>query len=218
MAASCVDIRSGHLMQVAGGRKRAGSDVGSVAIRKTWLAAAIGIVLYIGSRMFAPAEEMDLAQTFGTEWEGLQQVCHAAVALSEVLGGRRRQGQGTQPRPPTPHQHHCIHIRSHHHGPHRSMVKPTRLTSMLAENPTSMTAVVWDAPGYPGDCCRRPAWPCRAFLGESPVGATAMAAVSRPVQEAVGAATTTAQREWTQLPVQFLEFRRNGLQARGAPG
>ena len=35
----------------------------------TWLGAAIGIVIYIGSRMFAPAEEAELAQTFGTDWE-----------------------------------------------------------------------------------------------------------------------------------------------------
>jgi protein-S-isoprenylcysteine O-methyltransferase Ste14 len=35
----------------------------------TWLGAAIGIVLYIGSRIFAPAEEVELAPTFGTEWE-----------------------------------------------------------------------------------------------------------------------------------------------------
>jgi hypothetical protein len=59
-----------------------------------------------------------------------------------------------------------------------------------------------------GRCVGRPGLPGRLLPS----------AVSRPVQEAVGAATTTAQREWTQLPVQFLEFRRNGLQARGAPG
>jgi protein-S-isoprenylcysteine O-methyltransferase Ste14 len=34
----------------------------------TWLGAAIGIVLYIGSRMFAPAEEASLAKTFGPAW------------------------------------------------------------------------------------------------------------------------------------------------------
>lgn len=33
------------------------------------MGAATGIVLYIGSRIFAPTEEVELAQTFGTEWE-----------------------------------------------------------------------------------------------------------------------------------------------------
>jgi protein-S-isoprenylcysteine O-methyltransferase Ste14 len=35
----------------------------------TWLGAAIGVVLYIGSRMFAPAEEAALAKEFGPAWE-----------------------------------------------------------------------------------------------------------------------------------------------------
>jgi protein-S-isoprenylcysteine O-methyltransferase Ste14 len=35
----------------------------------TWLGAAIGIVLYFASRMFAPAEEVELAQTFGGVWD-----------------------------------------------------------------------------------------------------------------------------------------------------
>jgi protein-S-isoprenylcysteine O-methyltransferase Ste14 len=34
----------------------------------TWLGALIGIVLYIGSRMFAPAEEAELSGTFGADW------------------------------------------------------------------------------------------------------------------------------------------------------
>jgi protein-S-isoprenylcysteine O-methyltransferase Ste14 len=34
----------------------------------TWLGAAIGIVLYVASRMFAPAEDVELAQTFGSAW------------------------------------------------------------------------------------------------------------------------------------------------------
>ena len=34
----------------------------------TWLGAAIGIVLYVASRMFAPAEEVEMAQTFGVAW------------------------------------------------------------------------------------------------------------------------------------------------------
>jgi protein-S-isoprenylcysteine O-methyltransferase Ste14 len=35
----------------------------------TWLGAAIGIVLYVASRMFAPAEEVELAQKFGSVWD-----------------------------------------------------------------------------------------------------------------------------------------------------
>lgn len=35
----------------------------------TWLGAAIGIVLYLGSRMFAPAEEAELSKTFGVTWD-----------------------------------------------------------------------------------------------------------------------------------------------------
>jgi protein-S-isoprenylcysteine O-methyltransferase Ste14 len=35
----------------------------------TWLGAAIGIVLYVTSRIFAPAEEGELAQTFGGVWD-----------------------------------------------------------------------------------------------------------------------------------------------------
>lgn len=35
----------------------------------TWLGALIGIVMYIGSRLFAPAEEKVLAKTFGTTWD-----------------------------------------------------------------------------------------------------------------------------------------------------
>jgi protein-S-isoprenylcysteine O-methyltransferase Ste14 len=34
----------------------------------TWLGAAIGVVLYIGSRMFAPAEEAALSRAFGDAW------------------------------------------------------------------------------------------------------------------------------------------------------
>jgi protein-S-isoprenylcysteine O-methyltransferase Ste14 len=34
----------------------------------TWLGATIGIALYVGSRIFAPAEEAVLAKTFGPEW------------------------------------------------------------------------------------------------------------------------------------------------------
>jgi protein-S-isoprenylcysteine O-methyltransferase Ste14 len=35
----------------------------------TLLGAAIGIVLYVASRMFAPAEEVELAQTFSAVWD-----------------------------------------------------------------------------------------------------------------------------------------------------
>lgn len=35
----------------------------------TWLGAAIGVVLYVASRMFAPEEEAALAETFGLRWE-----------------------------------------------------------------------------------------------------------------------------------------------------
>jgi protein-S-isoprenylcysteine O-methyltransferase Ste14 len=35
----------------------------------TWLGAAVGIVLYVGSRIFAPAEEAVLSETFGPAWD-----------------------------------------------------------------------------------------------------------------------------------------------------
>ena len=35
----------------------------------TWLGAAIGIVLYVASLIFAPVEEVELAQTFGGVWD-----------------------------------------------------------------------------------------------------------------------------------------------------
>ena len=35
----------------------------------TWLGVLIGIVLYIGSRVFAPKEEAELSKTFGTAWD-----------------------------------------------------------------------------------------------------------------------------------------------------
>jgi protein-S-isoprenylcysteine O-methyltransferase Ste14 len=34
----------------------------------TWLGAALGAVLYVGSRLFAPAEEVEMAQAFGPAW------------------------------------------------------------------------------------------------------------------------------------------------------
>jgi protein-S-isoprenylcysteine O-methyltransferase Ste14 len=35
----------------------------------TWLGAVIGILLYIGSRLFSPEEEEHLARTFGPSWD-----------------------------------------------------------------------------------------------------------------------------------------------------
>jgi protein-S-isoprenylcysteine O-methyltransferase Ste14 len=35
----------------------------------TWLGAAIGIVMYLASRRFAPAEEAALSETFGEAWD-----------------------------------------------------------------------------------------------------------------------------------------------------
>jgi protein-S-isoprenylcysteine O-methyltransferase Ste14 len=35
----------------------------------TWLGAVIGILLYIGSRIFAPSEEAALSKTFGATWD-----------------------------------------------------------------------------------------------------------------------------------------------------
>ena len=35
----------------------------------TWLGAALGVVMYVGTRLFAPAEEAELARTFGATWD-----------------------------------------------------------------------------------------------------------------------------------------------------
>lgn len=35
----------------------------------TWLGALIGVALYVGSRIFAPAEEASLSKTFGAKWD-----------------------------------------------------------------------------------------------------------------------------------------------------
>jgi protein-S-isoprenylcysteine O-methyltransferase Ste14 len=35
----------------------------------TWLGILIGVVLYVGSRMFAPEEERMLSQIFGASWD-----------------------------------------------------------------------------------------------------------------------------------------------------
>jgi len=34
----------------------------------TWLGALVGIALYVGSRIFSPAEEEELSRTFGPAW------------------------------------------------------------------------------------------------------------------------------------------------------
>ena len=39
----------------------------------TWLGVLIGIVLYIGSRIFSPEEEKILSKTFGAAWD---EYCH----------------------------------------------------------------------------------------------------------------------------------------------
>lgn len=39
----------------------------------TWLGALIGAALYVASRLFAPAEEADLTDRFGPEWDAY---CH----------------------------------------------------------------------------------------------------------------------------------------------
>jgi protein-S-isoprenylcysteine O-methyltransferase Ste14 len=35
----------------------------------TWLGALIGIVVYMGSRIFSPEEEMILSKIFGADWD-----------------------------------------------------------------------------------------------------------------------------------------------------
>jgi protein-S-isoprenylcysteine O-methyltransferase Ste14 len=35
----------------------------------TWLGLLIGIVLYVGSRLYSPAEEEKLSKTFGSIWD-----------------------------------------------------------------------------------------------------------------------------------------------------
>jgi len=35
----------------------------------TWLGVLIGIVMYVGSRMFSPREEEELSKTFGAAWD-----------------------------------------------------------------------------------------------------------------------------------------------------
>ncbi len=38
----------------------------------TWVGVVLGILLYLGSRLFAPEEEALLAKTFGPKWEEYQ--------------------------------------------------------------------------------------------------------------------------------------------------
>jgi protein-S-isoprenylcysteine O-methyltransferase Ste14 len=38
----------------------------------TWLGIAIGMALYVGARLFAPAEERELRATFGARWEAYE--------------------------------------------------------------------------------------------------------------------------------------------------
>jgi protein-S-isoprenylcysteine O-methyltransferase Ste14 len=35
----------------------------------TWLGAVVGVVLYVASRIFSPAEEAELSKTFGAAWQ-----------------------------------------------------------------------------------------------------------------------------------------------------
>ncbi|HEX5579650.1 MAG TPA: isoprenylcysteine carboxylmethyltransferase family protein [Candidatus Limnocylindria bacterium] len=35
----------------------------------TWLGAALGVILYIGDRMYAPQEEAELRTSFGDQWD-----------------------------------------------------------------------------------------------------------------------------------------------------
>ncbi|GAB3073717.1 hypothetical protein GCM10027053_44090 [Intrasporangium mesophilum] len=35
----------------------------------TWLGAALGIAMYVGTRRYAPAEEAELSRDFGTSWD-----------------------------------------------------------------------------------------------------------------------------------------------------
>ncbi len=38
----------------------------------TWLGVVIGVALYVGARLFAPAEEQELRRRFGTRWDAYQ--------------------------------------------------------------------------------------------------------------------------------------------------
>jgi protein-S-isoprenylcysteine O-methyltransferase Ste14 len=35
----------------------------------SWLGAVLGVVMYVASRRYAPLEEAELAETFGTRWD-----------------------------------------------------------------------------------------------------------------------------------------------------
>ena len=72
--------------------RRSWSCRGLVSSLNTWLGAAIGIALYFASRMFAPAEEVELAQTFGGVWDAYT-ADEAALALTQH---QARPGQVTE--------------------------------------------------------------------------------------------------------------------------
>jgi protein-S-isoprenylcysteine O-methyltransferase Ste14 len=38
----------------------------------SWLGVVIGVALYVGARLFAPAEEQELRTTFGARWEAYE--------------------------------------------------------------------------------------------------------------------------------------------------
>jgi protein-S-isoprenylcysteine O-methyltransferase Ste14 len=39
----------------------------------TWLGVVIGVALYVGARLFAPAEERELRATFGARWDAYEE-------------------------------------------------------------------------------------------------------------------------------------------------
>ena len=39
----------------------------------TWLGVLIGVALYVGARLFAPAEERELRSAFGARWEAYEE-------------------------------------------------------------------------------------------------------------------------------------------------
>jgi len=55
---------SGMLKQLVG----SGDRIGLFALPFFLIGVALGIVLYVGSRLFSPDEERTLTATFGTAW------------------------------------------------------------------------------------------------------------------------------------------------------
>ena len=39
----------------------------------TWLGAFLGVVMYVGTRRYAPVEEAELSETFGPDWDDYRQ-------------------------------------------------------------------------------------------------------------------------------------------------